>query len=1821
MLKYIYTALAAGIIITMNILWGSVISWFLSLTILAIIVYFVVQLQLEDIVNTVFQKKQKDIGNDPGIGHKLFLFGKKWEGILKFAVLSVVFVLGVWCIYTTTHPFGNRTWFLNNDYHGLSNAGIAFQDQLFLESTATDSNARTGNITVKGNGSTASLQFDRFFIPVFKPVDGRKAALLNNIYPRPIQQSLQLSNADFDVTIQVAPYEPGFFRKLVSDEKDGLKFTVSLTGKNPEILSQWNVQAPYRDEITVISSDLNIGKQLFELLLNGRSFESGKPESYQVLEAMLQELGDSYLLAHFENTDKQYKFFPGKNVFENNYTVKIDGQPAAPQLKNTSGIAYAEKFYIGFSNHRKQLYIDRFDASGYPQSRKMDAALYFDYPNTYMLRSPGKQEAGNKNIRFITNDFEQIIGNDLKEGFLFNTYQLVTATPVNGSIDYFSGQPNTAIELNVADFNASSASIQVTDRKFALLTKDQKAQYLFQLRDFSDNGFSTEKSIFYLGLIFASFVILQVFFPGKKLERIEPIILMVIMALSVLRFIMYWRLATFPPLENISKHELENTLLNFDFNIGIQLPLPLTVIWILGMVLLLILYRTGLFSRVLPDAGSLFKKLSPRLSNINLQYIAFIGLCFVVFMLNKKVLHIELLTRIVSILLPILGYVYYSGKANAAFEYTPKPLLYGGRKKWLEHLHALLYYFFNNPTTFITLTTLVFFGLTDRGFAILFFLFLLLKNILVNFLKKPLANTRVSIANRLLMPQNFWIYGLTALALYLTLLSVKPLFYYLLTYKVWVFFGVVAFTAIVLRALSAPKRLQSAGIVLAVTVGLLAAIPVTRKWMDHQMADVVKHVQYRASIIYQPIHELLQANEYTSFKTQKIIETAENQWFINSYISKEYDNSETINLRAHSRIGVDYSTQTRDVVLARYVISEWGDFTMYLILFLMVIPMIFYLIAYQLTLVNTKERQRDIDSYTGLIPLLILFTIALFVWLTATNRFVFFGQDFPFLSLTSRLSVLMPLLLWAVTLMQRPTPKHSFQVDVQSSSIRYILFIALIAVFALTTVKENELNNDNFSIVMETTKEHVEKDLNAILANIQDGMEAKREKITYNKVITLLAADTNFQTLRNDVVKDNYTRSILDNLVEKPATAFQLNNPLFMIYDNGRYNAVYNKNLYLELPPVESRKIWQGNILESIQAAGSATALLYSDKEKRRIILPFFTHNPAGNYQLAVIPKNWVKGAQDNVGILNIINANAGQTSVFIYKNAQKNMIQNATSYAGTLQYDDMATIYQQGKAYQLGFQSEGNKYATNKWINGTYRIIYPLRSDNFWIYSYANAIRGAYSNDSMLLANNYVTLDYDLSSAVHRAIQKSAGTTFGTKHTSFNFSVIGADGDGHIRFMNDYVSNRRVIDPNDQPTIFALQRQQFFYSNAKNERDQWGNRNLLNLYLGPGSSIKALTAGVVTSQVNAGWESLIFTAPGGDRENFAGLRLIKPWKNDEHYYAPMDIPAFIAHSSNFYHALYMFLGSYTKEDFLQGSQYTLSSVLTDQPGRNNTFPIVTYKGRALYLKNYGSKEWPMTDKSATHRSYFGNENSLLANGFETNVGLRTKDKDKLDMKATTNDRVHFVDPYLSDVLSKNKNTGYLWSFPEESFFLQSDRAQTEIHQNFNLGVMTAALGGYPLRITPYKMAEMYLSMFTQNNNLQLSVVPQKLARSPWVVDATWNNRYNQFLAANIFTGMKQVITGGTARRLQGTAAKYGQYHFYAKTGTINEQQSGRKSSRRLILTIADKDLTQAEHIGKARVYALYFVTDNTQDFDWNLIYEIIDQTIQSKSFKQYFQP
>lgn len=60
---------------------------------------------------------------------------------------------------------------------------------------------------------------------------------------------------------------------------------------------------------------------------------------------------------------------------------------------------------------------------------------------------------------------------------------------------------------------------------------------------------------------------------------------------------------------------------------------------------------------------------------------------------------------------------------------------------------------------------------------------------------------------------------------------------------------------------------------------------------------------------------------------------------------------------------------------------------------------------------------------------------------------------------------------------------------------------------------------------------------------------------------------------------------------------------------------------------------------------------------------------------------------------------------------------------------------------------------------------------------------------------------------------------------------------------MLDHADNRKILNPNDERGIARLAQQHFFFSDTRNERDQWGNTNLLNMYLGPGSSIKPLTS------------------------------------------------------------------------------------------------------------------------------------------------------------------------------------------------------------------------------------------------------------------------------------------------------------------------------------------------------------------------------------------
>lgn len=1826
-LRSLYIALPAIAIILLNIFWGSIISWTLSICIITCLLYYFAQINIEHII---YRKTNSIDATDAVKAHAAQVI-KKYKVILSFGLLTIAFVSSVICIYKTANPSGSQPWFFNNDYHGISNNGIAFNKSLSFTQKSDDSVGTIGKLNITQNGTDkATLHFSDFYEPVFVETNEDNIYTpVNNIFPQLFTRSFTISNGSNSITVEMSEGSNGFFSFLKPGKRKKITYAITISSNDPYLAAEEHLSLPFTDHIQIEDKELTEGKSLYNLLLNSKNFSSGKNEAYAVLNYMLRQLGETYLLANYKNDgNKAYSIFPARDFILNGYKLQADGSNAVPQVSNSYVVDYNHKLYIGFHNVQEKAYLTTVNNADYGISKSgTSTAFIFDYPPAYLLSSPSdKQQAGNKNLRFISNNNDDIIQSDLREGFYFKNYGLNTSSAISGNIDYLSQKPNVPLTAGISDNNRRNIYQRVEHGRFSLQSTGAGVKYLFTIRDYSQNGFHFSKLIFFAAVIYLGMLALLIFFPGKNLVRIEPVIFTVIYMLLMLRFILYWRLATFPPLENISKYELENTILNFDYKLGIQLPIPLTLIWVFLFLSALAFYRY----RISQGKGFTFSpekkwNLTTPL-RINKGYAVFIGLCTALFFGNSWILHIEILTRIASIIIPVTGYCYFTMLANKYFLFDKEWVLPKESKLYVK-IKAYFHYLLYNPAFVITLLTIAFFALTDRGFAILFTLFILLKNIFLNFLKKPFNSEHTRLKKMLFNPNNYWIYGILSLVVYLVILSFKSLFYYLLTYKLIVI-GIILLipTAILFFFYKKHRKIMLALAAVTACYFLMLLIPPTRNLMEAKATSAIKHVQYRASIIHQPISELLSQNPYSSFQTQKIIETAENQWFINSYINKKYDNDAVINLRPYSKVGVDYNTQTRDVVIARFVIGELGNFTMYLILVLTLLPLILYLISYRLT--DDAHHKLNYRSYAGVVPLLIFFTISLFVWLTATNRFVFFGQDFPFLSLTSKLSVVLPLILFGITLTQQPVTYRSYQLNLKTNFARYAFFTILIAGFAWTTIKSNELSSDNFSIVVEKTKNRINKDLNAVLYDIQDSLDARNKRYTYSGLIKILGVDKRFKALVEDSVTDNYTRSILKQLVDKPSSALRIDNPLYMIYDNEQYNALYNEHLYLELPPVENRKVWNGSITENLNLASPLVNISYNNTNIVTA-LPYFKNDLSASLQLTIMPANWFVSAKNNVGILNIRNDMKQKAEIFIYKKADNNIIQNATAFANSCNNEDIASVSLPGSKFIIAYSNSGNYFAVNKWINGSYKILYPQKEKNFWMYHFANAIRSGYKADSMLQDNVPISLDYKLGNSIQSMINQAYSDAT-KKNKRFKFSVIAADGNGNIRLMNDFVSNRILLDPNDVASINKLQQKHFFFSNIRNERDQWGNSNLLSMHLGPGSSIKPLTTAAIASQVNAGWGALHMMAPvQAEYESYAGFKLLKPWENDDHYRAGyLSIDKFLEVSSNFYQSAMIFLGSYPRSAFVKNNTISLKNVLSTRAGKNNSYPVFEVNGGTYFLANYNSRKgnWPATDYSEEKRkTFFGNENSILANGLEVNAGLRTKDKDKNDNTPGSYIRVNMLDSTNYKLLSGNKGSAFLWSMPEQSTMLQSQRDFKEAYQNFNLGLKTTTLGGYPYQVSPYKMLEMYLSLFNQNRNFSLQLIPKHQQRINWQVDSSWAgvNPFNQFLAAYIFKGMNDVIYGGsgTAHSIGGLKGSHPGFYFYAKTGTINEQGSGAKNSRRLVVTITNKDMQQVENIGKpdTKIYTLYFAVDNNKDFDWTLLNNIIHETMASQSFLNYF--
>jgi hypothetical protein len=850
--------------------------------------------------------------------------------------------------------------------------------------------------------------------------------------------------------------------------------------------------------------------------------------------------------------------------------------------------------------------------------------------------------------------------------------------------------------------------------------------------------------------------------------------------------------------------------------------------------------------------------------------------------------------------------------------------------------------------------------------------------------------------------------------------------------------------------------------------------------------------------------------------------------------------------------------------------------------------------------------------------LLFLFTTALMLWLTSTNRFVFFGQDFPFLSITSRISVLLPMTLVVTVLVTRPVQlaRHEISGGRNWGLIGSFLLFVLLAGFL--SGKSSQITDEYFRVDYSRVEAHVNDQVNGLMASIQQNMkldllkdeERSPEEWTpdIRKVVDSLVNHETFKQWYTDSFTV-YERGIWDRMKGDVTLGVRLNSPVHFKVDDGKLECTFNRYWSMELPPYDERKVWKGGVEQESALQVRASQLM-------------LINTP--NVKLMRVPHEFLRTPVD-LAILEIIN-NGGDA--FVYNRATRQISNaGAASYARLIDKTDMV-IRPKGKSMEAFtvFGREKRYFARNVLLNGRQQMMYPLGTNLFWARHWAQAAKDRLeeAGEDSLEHSVDITLDYQLTKEVGSYLEKEMPSLLKINIPEIKdpaFSVIAADGDGRIRLMNDFARQRKLIDPNNEPEVLEEQRRSYFYIDAAKERIQWGNLNLLHMNQGPGSSFKPLLAAAVISQANAGWEQLRLeqkVSPLFDFKNkgisyYANESLREPWTGLSKNNVPTDFSNYIIQSNNLYHSLLVFLGSYTKQSLLDAGGRITGLMRPYQPApaaMDTAFPIMSHGGGMWQFQRIN--KWP---QSADGASRFGHPQSMLSLGMKQCFGLDTD---------TDNGRNIRDRKYVFSQL----NDSSTWATPEYSYMLLSNRIEyNDPKANFNKAIRQTSLGGGGVfDVTPLAMTEMFGRLATMNAGYKLTLDAPRSTDNPWYPAQEWNGGYASFHYTKLMGAMKEVVNdaNGTARKLKNHVKT--PYHIYAKTGTIGAEsgKDSKKNSKRLALIISKDPLTGPSPDNK--FFVVFFRFDNArldqrgEDWIFKLYGNVLNRLFASASFKNYME-
>lgn len=1548
--------------------------------------------------------------------------------------------------------------------------------------------------------------------------------------------------------------------------------------------------------------------------------------------------------------------------------------------------------------------------SGIGLKKTEEFRLSFKYGSRMRLEflKPDMKHIGDSLQRvFINSSIEDVSKEKLGSGYLYNKFvRDDNLNHIKAHLQYVIGDARTELPIKVLDFNDITEGLSQeynTDTEFLLQSRDIKnnsnaTSWIFEIKDLrSTNDLQSNEIIIFLFFILFCVtvrVLSDSFLERYTLSVTELSVYVILFSLYLVRLILAWRASTFIPVEEIS----------LPMYLKMRTSILDTWMWVFASLPLIVSVSVEIWKRSIN-----FKLKFPFNIQKYIDYLERPLVClilFFVFLIIFFVLSFIVpgLERFCNITFPIISYFVYEIWVG-----------YKVKNRGNDNLICRLIAF---------ALLFAYLAVADAGFVIILFVYMVLHHLVLESLFYDVKNKR----NKK-YPILFSI--ISAIIVFFILLYEGDIMLFLFNnLKICIFS--IAILIIILSSVfiiynwsverewlttirkkcNITKELNKVICALVVLIIVLPSLAIFYFNDDivSIVEDKVQHTKFRAEIQRlngdEKIDDLIKEYEYESDDILFLMRAAHNQWFINQYIragEKLQDNDKEFQLQPHSNQGATFTTQTTDLVVTRYLLSEHGESVIESMLFMWLILIIIFVFEFKIS-------EKANRTFLG-IPILI-YIISLMVYLSATNKIVFVGQDFPFISIQSKMAYIFPICL-IIILLCRCIYVRSKDKDIEkplrsenlTKAWWFITGMIIFTILSINTIeqkgKDQQESQFNVSRLISELSLKVDDINEGFIAFQQSNLSTiQNKKISevwddfienskYNKEYL----DYLNQQISPETNKQDFFSSLLRYFNEKQLSKTDINQLLHLRRRGKICRLSLNKQHFFIPAIMEEEKRWTGNLYAS--KVDSKVSLFDESNRLINIETDSRLHDKLPNIKFVTLDEKWTTDSTT----LFLISAEQGTSTISNYEILSDSLfikgVTNGYRPTTSVQPGDILSLYK-GKSdgdtttiLRCTMNENQTPYIVrNMWINGHKRLFYPLGKESMWTYHLGNLVSDVFSSDKSLKDTSlYLSLDYNLYKDYYDIIEEQVNAnkilqefaiktedqqcnsrnniyydkklnkiivkpnaSISEKNVArtlnkslkqyknktnplssalrdalqgpFDFTAVTIDGDGHIKTLFDYSRNRN-LDPNNIKNINRVIGEMYQDGTNSDERDVFGSKALHHIPIGPASSFKPIAYTAVTSQAKLNWESINIENIGFNAAQFDATKHVYRYYGgrDVTIYSKLNIEGeprmhnkYLVKSDNLYHSIIILLGMQRAGE-VTDIMRPYSSNIEDK----HAFPVFTYENRKYC---FNPEKWWRNNR------FNINDNDLLTNGLYYNFGI-SKDAPRF------NNSIYSTlgrDSILNKIYSK-AGFSRSWVFPETSSLNNADRRQNPMKEGFN----QILLGAYPLQQTPLQMAVNASRLVSLNRTSDLVTIlddEKDVNYEFFDLGKEWTqSTYLKFMQRQVWSQLRAVPTKeGTASALSDLTGRmesgyYGKpYYLYCKTGTLNDDRSGKKEGDRvkhLLVIITDKPIENVMDINelrKVRYYVMYmsYIGVNKDDFSNAKYIPFIDKTLKSVSFNEY---